>query len=396
MIYTSPNSKLSSIMGTSPDEMDTPGQGSDRVLLTAVILLMVMGTLAVYSAIAYFAESNQTTPGNLVMDHILKLGIAFLVMLIASKFDYHTTARFSRLAMGLSWILLIAVLLWGTEVFGARRSLNIGGISFQPASFASVALIVHVSVLLDEKQEYIKDFKRAFLPIMFWVIITCGLIGIQDFSSAALLMALCLLIMFIGRVSMLQLGTLLLAGLIGGSALILSSPERQSRVSQYVEQVVDINSERFSVNEGYQAQQAHIAIAQGEIFGVGIGKSTQRDFLPAPYNDFIFAIIAEEYGLVGSVGMILIFTVILWRGIVKIARNAPDVRGRLIATACTLYIVIYGFVNAGVASGLLPVTGLPMPFVSYGGTSTLFAGLTIGILMNISKHDRKKRPVFYA
>lgn len=396
MIYTSPNSKLSSIMGTSPDEMDTPGQGSDRVLLTAVILLMVMGTLAVYSAIAYFAESNQTTPGNLVMDHILKLGIAFLVMLIASKFDYHTTARFSRLAMGLSWILLIAVLLWGTEVFGARRSLSIGGISFQPASFASVALIVHVSVLLDEKQEYIKDFKRAFMPIMFWVIITCGLIGIQDFSSAALLMALCLLIMFIGRVSMLQLGTLLLAGLIGGSALILSSPERQSRVSQYVEQVVDINSERFSVNEGYQAQQAHIAIAQGEIFGVGIGKSTQRDFLPAPYNDFIFAIIAEEYGLVGSVGMILIFTVILWRGIVKIARNAPDVRGRLIATACTLYIVIYGFVNAGVASGLLPVTGLPMPFVSYGGTSTLFAGLTIGILMNISKHDRKKRPVFYA
>lgn len=396
MIYTSPNSKLSSILGTSPDEMDTPGQGSDRVLLTAVILLMVMGSLAVYSAIAYFAESNQATPGSLVMGHILKLGIAFLVMLIASKFDYHTISRFSRLAMGLSWILLIAVTLWGTEVFGARRSLSIGGISFQPAAFASVALLVHVSVLLDEKQEYIKDFKRAFMPIMFWVIITCGLIGIQDFSSAALLMALCLLIMFIGRVSTLQLGTLLLAGLIGGSALVLTSPERQSRISQYVDQVVDINSERFSVNEGYQAQQAHIAIAQGEIFGVGIGKSTQRDFLPAPYNDFIFAIIAEEYGLVGSVGMILIFTVILWRGIVKIARNAPDVRGRLIATACTLYIVIYGFVNAGVASGLLPVTGLPMPFVSYGGTSTLFAGLTVGILMNISKHDRKKRPVFYA
>lgn len=396
MIYTSPNSKLSSIMGTSPDELDTPGQGSDRVLLTAVILLMVMGSLAVYSAIAYFAESNQATPGSLVMGHILKLGIAFLVMLIASKFDYHTIARFSRLAMGLSWILLIAVLLWGTEAFGARRSLSIGGISFQPAAFASVALLVHVSVLLDEKQEYIKDFKRAFMPIMFWVIITCGLIGIQDFSSAALLMALCLLIMFIGRVSTLQFGTLLLVGIVGGSALVLSSPERQSRLSQYMDQVVDINSERFSVNEGYQAQQAHIAIAQGEIFGVGIGKSTQRDFLPAPYNDFIFAIIAEEYGLVGSVGMILIFTVILWRGIVKIARNAPDVRGRLIATACTLYIVIYGFVNAGVASGLLPVTGLPMPFVSYGGTSTLFAGLTVGILMNISKHDRKKRPVFYA
>ncbi|MGK7369957.1 MAG: FtsW/RodA/SpoVE family cell cycle protein [Candidatus Halalkalibacterium sp. M3_1C_030] len=383
-------------MGTSPDDIDTPKQGSDRVLLVSVIILMVFGILAVYSSIAYFAESNQTTAGNLVLGHVMKLGIAFLVLLIFSKIDYHLLVKFSRFGMVISWLLLIGVMVFGNEVFGAKRYLNIGGFTFQPSSIAAVALLVHVAVLLDEKQEYIKDFKKAFLPIMFWVVITCALIGIEDFSSAAILMAMSLLVMFIGRISTLQLSALVVIGLIGASLLILQSPERQSRINQYVDQIVDINSEEFNGEEGYQAQQAHIAIAQGEVFGVGIGKSTQRDFLPAPYNDFIFAIIAEEYGLVGSITLIFMFTLIFFRGMAKIAKNAPDVSGTLIAVSCTLMITIYGFVNAGVASGLLPVTGLPMPFVSYGGTSTMTAGLMIGILLNISKHDRKKRAVFYA
>ncbi len=384
-------------MGTSPDDIDTPKQGSDRVLLVAVIILMIFGVLAVYSAIAYFAETKHTTAGSLVVEHMIKLAIAFFVMLIASKIDYRTVAKFSRISMVISWVLLVAVMMFGTEVFGAKRYLSLGGFSFQPSSFASVALLIHVAVLLDEKQAYIKDFKKAFLPILFWVTITCGLIGIEDFSSAAILMGMSLLLMFIGRISMLQLGGLLLVGLIGASALLIQSAERQSRIHQYVNQVVDINSEKFNSAEGYQAQQAHIAIAQGEIFGVGIGKSTQRDFLPAPYNDFIFAIIAEEYGLIGSISLIFIFTLILFRGIAVIAKNAPDTVGTLMAVACTLTLVIYGFVNAGVASGLLPVTGLPMPFVSYGGTSMLFAGLMTGILLNISKHNRnRKKPVFYA
>lgn len=397
MIYTSPNNKnLNGILGTSPEEIDTPKQGSDRLLLVSVIILMIFGVLAVYSSIAYFAESNGNSAGSLVAGHIVKLGIAFLVMLIASKIDYHTVAKLSRIGMVVSWVLLIATMIFGTELFGARRWLNVGGFSFQPASFASMALLIHLAVLLDEKQEYIKDFKRAFLPIMFWVVTTCALIGMEDFSSAAILMAMCLLLMFVGRISTVQLGTLLVIGAIGAAALVVHSPERQSRIDQYVDQIADIKSREFNVEEGYQAQQAHIAIAQGELFGVGIGKSTQRDFLPAPYNDFIFAIIAEEYGMVGSLSVILLFTVIMFRGIAVISKNAPDALGTLLAVGCTLSITMYGFINAAVASGLLPVTGLPMPFVSYGGTSMLFAGLMVGILMNISKHDRKKRAVFYA
>lgn len=396
MLYTTPKNNISSILGTSPDDIDTPKQGSDRVLLMSVILLMIFGLLAVYSAIAFFAESNHTTAGSLVVGHAAKVGFAFLVMLIVSKIDYHLLAKFSWLGIITSWILLIAVMVFGNEVFGAKRSLSIGGISFQPASFAIPAMLIHISVLLERKQDYIKDFKRSFLPIMFWVIITCALIGIEDFSSAALLFALSLLVMFVGRISMTQLSILVLIGAMGAAVLVWQSPERQSRIDNYVDQVVEINSTKFNASEGYQAQQAHIAIAKGELFGVGIGKSTQRNFLPAPYNDFIFAIIAEEYGLVGSGLVILIFTVILFRGIAKIAKNAPDIMGMLIAVGCTLTIVLYGFINAGVASGLLPVTGLPMPFVSYGGTNILFAGIMIGILMNISKYDSSKKAVFYA
>lgn len=396
MLYTTPNKNISSILGTSPDDIDTPKQGSDRYLLVSVIVLMIFGILAVYSSIAYFAETKQTTAGSLVISHAVKLGIAFLVMLIASKIDYHLLAKFSRIAMVLSWILLIAVMIFGSEVFGAKRYLNLGGFSFQPSSFASVALLIHVAVLLDEKQDYIKNFKRAFLPVMFWIITTCALIGMEDFSSAAILFGLCLLVMFVGRVSTLQLGALMLIGLMGASVLIWQSPERQSRIDQYISQVSEIKTDNFNIEEGYQAQQAYLAIAQGEIFGVGIGKSTQRDFLPAPYNDFIFAIIAEEYGLVGSVALILLFTMILFRGIAIIAKNAPDTVGMLLAVGCTLCVVLYGFVNAGVASGLLPVTGLPMPFVSYGGTSTLFSGFMVGILLNISKHNSKRKAVFYA
>lgn len=396
MLFTTPKKKISSIMGTGPDEIDTPNQGSDRVLLISVIILMVFGVLAIYSAIAFFAESKQTSAFGLVSGHIIKLAVAFSVLLIFSKIDYHTVIKFSRIAMVISWVLLIAVLIFGDDVFGARRSLNIGGFSFQPSSFAAVVLLIHVCVLLAEKQDYIKDYKKAFLPIMFWVVITCGLIAIEDFSSAAILIGICMLIMFVGRISTLQLGALILVGAIGGAGLIAGSAERQSRIDEYITQITEINSSEFNVQEGYQAQQAHIAIAQGEIFGVGIGKSTQRDFLPAPYNDFIFAIIAEEYGLIGSVSLILLFTLILFRGIAITAKNAPDTVGTLLAVACTLIIALYGFVNAAVASGLFPVTGLPMPFVSYGGSSMVFSGLMVGILLNISKHSTKKRSVFYA
>lgn len=382
-------------MGTTPEEVETKGRKSDRVLLVSVIILMMFGALAVYSSIAYFAQSHSTTAGSLVTGHIFKIGIAFFVMLIVSKIEYTYLAKLSRFAVLISWVLLVFVMIYGDLVFGARRSLSVAGFSFQPSSFAAVALILHLAVLICKKQEYIKDFKNSFLPIIIWISVTCLLIAMEDFSSAALLMGICLCMMFVGRMSMLQLSTIVLIGLIGGTALVMSSAERQSRVMQYVGQITEIKNDRFESAAGYQAQQAHIAIAQGKLVGVGVGKSTQRDFLPAPYNDFIFAIIAEEYGMVGSFAIILVFCLILIRGIGHIARNARDLLGTLIAMGATLMITLYGFVNAAVATGLFPVTGLPMPFISYGGTSMLFTGVMVGLLLNISKHNRQNEKKFY-
>lgn len=395
MIHTSPHNNLNNVLGTSPEDIDAGKQGSDRVLLMAIIMLMMFGVLAVYSSIAFFAESNDTSAFALVTRHVVKLAIAFFVMLFVSKVNYHTLAKFSRIGMIISLLLLVAVLVFGTEQFGAKRWLNVGGFSFQPSTVATVALLLHVSVLLSEKQDYVKDFKKSFIPIMVWITVTCGLIGIEDFSSAGILMGICLVMMFIGRISVLQMGSMVLVALLGGVLLLNQSANRQDRIEQYVEQIKNIETEEFLTGSGYQAQQAHIAIAKGELFGVGIGKSTQRDFLPAPYNDFIFAIIAEEYGFFGAMSLIVIFSLILIRGIVFIARKSEDTLGALLAVGCTLTIVLFGFVNASVASGLLPVTGLPMPFVSYGGTNMLFAGLMVGILLNISKHSKERRP-FYA
>ena len=358
---------------------------SDRWLLVSVIMLMMAGLLAVYSSIAYFAEMKFTTAGSLVGSHAIKIVISLLVMIIISKIDYHIISRLSRYALLLSWLFLIIVTLYGTEVFGARRALHLGAFSFQPSSLATISLLVYVAHLVTQKQEYIHSFKRAFLPIMVWILITCALIGLEDFSSAALLLAMCLVIMFVGRISMIHMTSLVIVGLIGAGAILSQSAERQSRLTNYVEQVRHIESSEFQLGSGYQAQQAHIAIARGGFLGVGIGKSTQRDFLPAPYNDFIYAIITEEYGLLGAGAVLLLYVVILFRGIAVIAKRARDTLGMLLAVGCTLGVTMYAFVNAGVATGLLPVTGLPMPFISYGGTSMLFSGVLIGILLRISK-----------
>lgn len=391
MLFTSTQNRSPFIMATSQDELDTRGYGSDRWLLGSIVLLMVIGVLAVYSSIAFFAETKGTTAGSLMFGHVIKLSIAIFVMLILSKIPYKVLLKFSKIALIVSWIFLIVVSLYGTQTFGAKRSLTLGGFSFQPSSIASTALLLYLVVLLDTKKEYIKDLSRSFIPILFWVSITCALIGIEDFSSAGVLFAISLTLMFVGRVNVTHIAGLILVGILGGWILISSSQERVSRVNDYVDQIVQIRSDEFASDDGYQAQQAHIAIARGEIFGVGIGKSSQRDFLPAPYNDFIYAIISEEYGLFGATLVLGVYVFIFIRGMIFIARRSTDYRGQLLAVAATLGITMYAFVNAGVAVGLLPVTGLPMPFISYGGTSMISAGALAGILLNISRRKRTNK-----
>jgi len=372
--------------------MLTDRSPADKYVVWVVLALSAVGVVAVYSAVTYLAEVRAGVgPEQFLLRHLLRVGVALGAMGVVSLIDYRTLARYSRLALIGALGLLVAVKVAGHFSAGADRWLRIAGFGFQPSDLARVALVFYVAVLLVQKQEYVKSFGHAFLPILVWVFVTVVLIGVDDLSTAAVLLGAVMLMCFVGRISIFQLVGLGLVGVVLGGALIVNSPARAARVEAYLgmdlfdntntEQVMDRQGER------YQSQQARMAFALGGLTGVGPGKSTQRDFLPAPYNDFIFAIIAEEYGILGALLLLSGFCVLLFRGYLRIARDAPDPLGLLLAVGFTTLIVAYGFVHAGVSCGLLPVTGLPMPFVSYGGTSLLANGLMAGVLLNISRHS---------
>ncbi len=366
---------------------------ADKYVLWVVLVLAAAGVVAVYSAISFLADTKAGgDTERFLLRHVVRLGLALGAIALFSFIDYRKLARWSRLALIGSLVLLVLVQIFGVTHGGATRALNVGPVSVQPSDLAKVALVLYVGVLLARKQEYVKSLSRAFAPIFFWVFLSIVLIGVEDLSTAALVMLSVGLMSFVGRASVLHLGSLTAAGAACAVILLLVSPNRAARVEAYLGVSIFSHTQAEEVfdtqAEGYQARQARIAFALGGLTGRGPGKSVQRDFLPAPYNDFIFAIIAGEYGLVGALGLLSLFVVLLFRGFLRIARYAPDPLGLFLAVGFTTMVALYGFIHAGVASGLLPVTGLPLPLVSYGGTSMIATGVMIGILLNISRQAK--------
>jgi cell division protein FtsW len=366
-------------------------QPVDRAVVAAVLVLAAAGVAAVYSAIAYLAETRAGgDTERLLMGHVMRLALALGAAGLFSLIDYRRLARLSKAALIGSIGLLAAVQVVGVSSGGAQRWLELGPVTFQPSDFARLALILHLAVLLSRKQPYVREFERAYVPLALWAGATILLIGLENLSRAAMLSATVAAMMFVGRVRLLHLGGTALTGLGLACLLLMASPQRAARVEAFVGLKIFPNTDSTAVfdaqDEGYQAQQARIAFALGGITGVGPGHSTQRDFLPAAHNDFILAIIAEEYGLIGATVLLLMFVSLLLRGYLRVARGAPDPLGLLLAVGLTTAIVMEGFANAAVASGLFPVTGLPMPFVSYGGSSMLTTGIMVGMLLNISRH----------
>ncbi len=367
----------------------------DKYVLWIALALSAIGVMAVYSAIAFLAEVRADgDTEQYLWRHLLRLGVALTTLVIFSRIDYHHLARWSKLFLVASLLLLVLVRIFGVSYGGATRAFQFSIISFQPSDLAKVAAVLYVSVLLIRKQDYINSFFRAVLPILFWIFMTVVLIGLEDLSTAILVMVTLLLLAFVGRVSLKFLGGGCLIGIVCAFLMLLASPNRAERVESYLgikifptTQEVDV----FSLQaEGYQAHQAQIALAMGGWTGRGPGKSVQRDFLPAPYNDFIFAIITEEYGLIGALVLLSLFLLFLFRGFLRIARHAADPLGLFLAVGCTTLLFLYSLIHAGVSVGILPVTGLPLPLVSYGGTSMVSAGILIGILLNISMQSEKR------
>lgn len=368
--------------------MDRP---ADKYVVWTVLVLSALGVVAVYSAISFLADSKAGgDTERLLLRHVARIGLALGAMVVFSVIDYRKLARLSKIALIFSMLLLIAVQIVGVASGGAMRWLRVGSFGFQPSDLAKLALILYVGVLLARKQDYIKSFQRAFVPIFVWVLGTCVLIGMEDLSTAVMLLIAASVMCFVGRVSVLHLGGLGATSVVLAIVLLMGSPHRAARVESYLGLKIFPNTEAEQVfserDEGYQAQQARIAFAMGGLTGVGPGKSVQRDFLPAPYNDFIFAIVAEEYGLIGAFALLAAFVALLFRGFLRISRHAPDPLGLFIGVGFTTTVALFAFVHAAVACGLLPVTGLPMPLVSYGGTSMVVTGMMLGILLNVSRH----------
>lgn len=352
----------------------------DWWILIPVIALMLFGISFVFSASAAIAELKFGSPDNLFLKHASKVLIAIIVLFIFAKIDYHFWMKFSKPLIYVAVSLLIIVLFSG-KVNEVNRWLYLGQFSFQPSELAKFALILHFAVILTTNQEIIKSFKHSFLPLIMWTVLICVLIALQpNFSTSLVIFIIAFIMMFIGNINILYLLLTLFCGTaVSYLYLILNADYRLERIQAYI-------SEQSGVitDANYQLNQALIALGNGGLFGIGPGQSRQsHHFLPESYGDFIFSIIGEEYGFIGLFLIIASFIIIFWRGI-RIAKNAPDLFGYFLSSGILITFAIYVFINAGVNCGLLPTTGLPMPFISYGGTAIIIYAAAIGILLNIS------------
>ena len=283
--------------------------------------------------------------------------------------------------------LLIFTLAKGSNLNEASRWIQIPviNLTFQTSDFAKLALISYVARMLAVKQEKLHDFKEGFLPIILPVITICVLILPANFSTAAVLFTTCFTLMFIGRVHYKHMLALIGIG-IAGILIILAvgkfAPKVFPRFGTWMKRIENFQSSDSKGN--FQVEQAKIAIATGAPFGKGPGKSTQRNFLPHPYSDFIYAIIIEEYGTLMGLGILLLYIIILFRGL-RILKRCDKTFGSLLAFGLSFSLVFQGLINMAVATNLFPVTGQPLPLLSMGGTSIWFTSISIGIILSVSR-----------
>jgi cell division protein FtsW len=354
----------------------------DPIIWGIVIVLSIISILVVYSATGSLAYKNQG--GNTekyLIDHSLLVLISLFVMWVAHQIPYKTFGLIGRFLLMVSIPLLLLTYVFGSTLNEANRWLTIPVINkaFQPSDLAKLALIASLASLLARKQNNIRDFQKTFVPIIVAIALVCGLIGLANMSTAVLLLMTCLLLMFIGRVPM---RFILLVVLVGSFALTFSvlAGQRGGTFFSRIENFVSGDEIPF------QAEQSFIAISTGGITGKGPGNSEQRNTLPHPYSDFIYAIIIEEYGLVGGATVLFLYLALLFRGM-RIVASSTKPFGGLLSAGLSFALVLQAMVNMAVAVGLGPITGLPLPLLSMGGTSLVFTGFSLGIILSVSRGD---------
>ena len=353
----------------------------DQIIWAIVITLSIISIAVVYSATGALAYRNMQNVEHYLFKHAGLIFLSLFAMWVAHKIDYRYYSKLSKFGLWLSVPLLIYAWKAGVNLNDASRWITIPIINqvFQPSDLAKLSLIAAMAAMLSKRQQNIGDFKDVVIPMVLWSGVICGLIAMADLSTAVLLFATAMLLMFIGRVPMKYLAMLVLVGGLAG-AIAMSIGQRgetaKSRITSFFQQ-----SEL-----PFQAEQARIAIASGGVIGKGPGKSDQRNFLPHPYSDFVYAIIIEEYGMLGGIAVLLLYLGLLYRGMKAVA-NSERAFGGLLSAGLSFALVIQAMVNMGVVVGLGPITGLPLPFLSMGGTSLLFTGISMGIILSVSRGE---------
>lgn len=365
--------------------MPTKKATPDFILLIVTLSLLTIGLIMVYSASAVWADYKFNDSFYFAKRQLLFATLGIVAMFFIMNVDYWTWRRLAKILVIVCFILLILVLIpgIGTVRNGSRSWIGVGAFSIQPSEFMKLAMIVFLAKYLSENQKKITSLTKGLLPSLSLVFLAFALIMLQpDLGTGTVMVGTCIIMVFIAgaRIShFIGFGILGIAGFVG---LILSAPYRMKRITSFLDPWSDPQ------DSGFQIIQSLYAIGPGGLFGLGLGQSRQKFFyLPEPQTDFIFSIVAEELGFIGGSFVILLFALLLWRGI-RIALGAPDLFGSFLAVGIIAMIAIQVMINIGVVTGLMPVTGITLPFLSYGGSSLTLMLMAIGVLLNISRHAR--------
>ena len=389
----------------------------DKVIWIVALILSIISLIVVYSATSVLAVSKYDgNTGRLMMKHLGMLVFGILMMIGASRINYKRYAKLALLLMIPSLALLLYTLVFGRNINDASRSINLGGFSFQPSEMAKIILITYLSrqIIMMEGSVYL--FKDFLIKLAAPILLTAALIFSENLSTAVILIAVCLVLLFIGRVKILHILALIGICIVGMAAYLgfdaaktsilnnrgvraqqeaLAKGEvsveykaKQNRIQTWTNRLKSMGEDKEKVDpfddKHLQRTYADIAVASSSVFGKGPGKSEQRNFLPHPYSDFIYAIIVEEYGLIGGIVVLLLY-VILFTRVLRIVIKRPLSFGALMAFGLGFLVILQAMINMGVSIGLLPVTGQPLPMVSMGGTSLMATGLILGMILSVTR-----------
>lgn len=355
------------------------------LLLGSTLVLLVIGVVMVFSASAVLAFREFGDSMYYLKRQALFAGLGVAAMVFTMNTDYWIWKKYAKVALIVCFVLLVAVLVPGIGVVrgGARSWLGIGSFGIQPSEFMKMGMIIFLSKWLSERQGTITLFAKGLMPPLGLVGLAFGMIMLQpDLGTGAVLVGASLLIIYVAGARLLHLSYLGMVGVAGLIGLIIAAPYRLKRITAFLDPWAD------PLGAGYQSIQSLYAIGPGGLVGLGLGMSRQKySYLPEPQTDFIFSIIAEELGFIGGTFVLLLFTLLVWRGM-RTAITAPDTFGSLLATGIVGMVAVQVVINIGVVIGMFPVTGITLPLISAGGSSLTLMLTSLGVLLNISRYSR--------